>query len=237
MRHPRSAFVRAAAGFTLLELLVSSALIGIIMLILLMTTTGSISIWRGSENAIAVDREGRNALALISDDISNMLPVASDAPEFMQPRFGVWNDLVFMEFLVVRPQDYQDSAGGNVGDVCYVRYRYTDQKIERATADSAATFSALQDQSRPAPTGFEVLAQNLPTFYIAAFGADGRRLNPEGNAADIPAVKTIDISLAAVDMDEMESRQRGINARNEGTSMELLSSMQYFSIFFHIPRP
>ena len=237
MRHPRSAFVRVAAGFTLLELLVSSALIGIIMMILLMTTTGSISIWRGAENAIAVDREGRNALALISDDISNMLPVASDAPAFMQPQFGVWDDLVFMEFLVVRPQDYQNSGGGNVGDVCYVRYRYIDEKIERATADSAATFAALQNQTRPAATEFEVLAQNLPTFFIATFGADGRKLNPEGNSADIPAVQTIDVSLAAVDMDEMESRQRGVNARTQGTSMELLSSMQYFSIFFHIPRP
>jgi prepilin-type N-terminal cleavage/methylation domain-containing protein len=226
-----------AAGFTLLELLVSSALIGIVMMILLMTTTGSISIWRGSENAIAVDREGRNALTLISDDLANMLPVATDAPEYMLPRFAVWNDLVFMEFLVLRPRDYQAPDEGNNGDLCYVRYRYRDNKIERATADSAQTFAELREGRRPAPENFEVLSENLPRFYIGTYGTDGRKLNPEGNAGDIRAVHLVDVSLAAVDLDEMEARRKGIEARERGTSLEMLSSMQYFSTCAYVPRP
>lgn len=226
-----------AAGFTLMELMVSSALIGIVMMILLTATTGSMSIWRSSERAIAVDREGRNALALISDDLANMIPVSSDSPEHMQPRFAVWNDQVFMEFLVLRPLDYQDEAAGNVGDICYVRYRYRDNRIERATADSAATFAALRERERPLADNFEVLSENLPSFWISTYGVDGNKLNPEGTASDIPNVHMVDLSLGAVDMDEMQNRRGGINARETGTSLELLSSMQYFSIFAHVPRP
>lgn len=206
-------------------------------MILLMTTTGSITIWRSSENAIAVDREGRNALALMSDDLANMLPVAADAPEYMLPRFAVWNDLVFMEFLVLRPLDYQVADAGNNGDLCYVRYRYRDNKIERATVDSAETFAALRQQRRPAAENFEVLSENLPRFHIATYGVDGRKLNPEGNAGDIRAVHLVDVSLGAVDPKEMEARRMGIEARTQGTSLEMLSSMQYFSTFAHIPRP
>jgi ferredoxin--NADP+ reductase len=110
-----------------------------------------------------------------------------------------------MEFLVRRPRDYQDQSGGNTGDLCYVRYRYRDNKIERASADSAATLEALRDGKRPNPSNFEVLADNLPSFFIGAFDGDGQRLNPEGSAADIRAVRTVDLSLAAVDQAETES--------------------------------
>lgn len=237
MKKPCAPSLPSSRGFTLLELLVSSALIGVVMMILLVTTTGSLNIWRNSEDAIAVDREGRNAMSLMADDLAAMLPVSAGAPEYLLPRFATWDDLVFMEFLVLRPRDYQAAGGGNYGDLCYVRYRYRDDKIERATADSAETFAALAQQTRPAPDNFEVLSENLPGFFIGAYGADGRRLNPEGNPSDIRATHLIDLSLSSVDRDEMEARRRGVQAPDRGTSLEMLSSMQYFSMFAHIPRP
>lgn len=224
-------------AFTLIELMVSSALLGLIMFVLLAATSTSLGLWRNSEKGIAVDREGRNALMLISDDLANMLPVASDAPDSLQPRFAVWDDLVFMEFLVRRPRDYQDQKGGNTGDICYVRYRYRDNKIERASMDSVATLEALRDEKRPDPDNFEILADNLPSFFIGAFDSDGIRLNPEGSAADIRAVRTVDVSLASLDAAEMESRRSGASLRDRGTSLELLSSMKYFSVFAQVPRP
>jgi prepilin-type N-terminal cleavage/methylation domain-containing protein len=226
------------AGFTLLELLVSSALIGVVMMIMLTTTTTSMAIWRNSERAISVDREGRNAMALISDDLSSMLPVSIDAPDLMQPRLGVWNDYIFLEFFMLRPRDYQAEENGNEGDLCYVRYRYRDGKVERATVDSAATFAALRAGELPAigEDDFETLSENLPTLNVATFDELGDKLKPETEAQDINKVRFVGVSLGAVDEDEARNREKGVELKSRGTSSELLSSLQYFSGFFEVPR-
>jgi prepilin-type N-terminal cleavage/methylation domain-containing protein len=225
-----------AAGFTLLELLVSAAMIGVIMMIMLTATSTSMVIWRNSERAIAVDREGRNAIALISDDFASMLPVAKDATDFMQPRLGVWQDLVFAEFFVLRPRDYQAEGGGNDGDICYVRYRYRDNKIERAQADSAETYEALRNDKAPTPSNFEILSENLPQFTINAYDEFGVQLKPENNSADIKRVRFAAVSLGSADADEARNLEQGVTLKERGTSSELLSSKQYFSTFFEVPR-
>jgi prepilin-type N-terminal cleavage/methylation domain-containing protein len=230
--------VLPAGGFTLLELLVSAALIGVIMMIMLTATSTSMAIWRNSERAISVDREGRNAVALISDDMANMLGVSESAPDYLQPQIAVWKDLVFLEFFVLRPRDYQAEGNGNDGDLCYVRYRYRDRRIERAMVDSAETFAAIANSQRPA-TGeddFEVLSENLPNFTVSTYDGQGNRLNPEGNSDDIKKVRFTGLSLGALDADEATNREKGVELRSTGTTSELLSSMQYFSTFFEIPR-
>lgn len=236
-RRPLVRSLAAAAGFTLLELLVSAAMIGVIMMIMLTATSTSMAIWRNSERAIAVDREGRNAISLISDDFANMLPVSESAPDYLQPKLAVWKDLVFAEFFVLRPRDYQVAGAGNDGDVCYVRYRYRDQKIERALADSAESFAALKSKKAPAPAEFEVLSENLPEFQIIAYDELGADLKPEKNAEDVKQVRFVGLSLGALDQDEARNAEQGVKLKESGTSSELLSSKQYFSNFYTVPRP
>ena len=57
------ATVRGKAAFTLVEVLVSSAVLGIVMFILLSTLGSSLSLWRTTEGYIAADRQGRCALS------------------------------------------------------------------------------------------------------------------------------------------------------------------------------
>jgi prepilin-type N-terminal cleavage/methylation domain-containing protein len=226
----------SAGGFTLLELLVSAAMIGVIMMIMLTATTTSMAVWRNSEKAIAVDREGRNAISLISDDFANMLPISEDAPDYMQPQLAVWKDLVFAEFFVLRPKDYQAAGAGNDGDVCFVRYRYRDNKIERAVADSAETFAALKDKKAPPANDFEVLAVGLPSFTINTYDEVGADINPEKSSQDIKRVRFVGLSIHSLEAQEAENRETGPTLRQDGTTSELLSSIQYFSTFFEVPR-
>ena len=240
-REPLSCSVAAVAGFTLLELLVSAAMIGVIMMIMLTATSTSMAIWRNSERAIAVDREGRNAITLMADDFANMLPVAENAPDYMQPQLGVWNDYVFAEFFVLRPRDYQKEGAGNDGDVCYVRYRYKDQKIERAASDSEETFGAIKNGGVPKPANFEILSENLPRFSINTYNSLGERLDPENKKDHRKLVRYAGISLGSIDENEARNLEKGVELKDglddEGTSAELLSSIQNFSNFFEIARP
>jgi len=232
----RTRFKPTDSGFTLLELLVSAAMIGVIMMIMLTATSTSMAIWRNSERAIAVDREGRNAISLISDDFASMLPVAENAPDYLQPKLAVWKDLVFAEFFVLRPRDYQVAGAGNDGDVCYVRYRYRNKKIERAIADSADTFEALQAGVAPSPPNFEILSENLPNFSISVFDERGESLDPENNPQDVKRARFAGLSLGSVDVDEVRNLDKGVTLRERETGSESVSSKQYFSVFYNIPR-
>jgi len=226
--HPRKA--RPNGAFTLIELMVSSALIGIIMMVLLATTTTSLGLWRNAETRITVEREGRNAIALISEDLRGMtmlpepaaiFPVGSD--DFGT---GVADNSVFMEFFTLRPNDYQRTADDK-GDICYVRYRFRDNKIERAVADSRVTFAALRDKTRPATGEFEMLADNIPggNLWVYARNSEGKVATSVSNAA------FISVSFGVVDVVEMENMKRGISLPNQATSQ------QYFSSRIHLTPP
>jgi len=227
-------------GFTLVELLVSAVLIGVVMMIMLMATSTSMGIWRSSERAISVDREGRNALAVIADDFANMLPVSSNAPDFMQPRIGLAGGPVFIECFVLRPRDYQNEAEPNDGDVCFVRYRYQDGRIQRAVVDSVATFEAMRNGQTPVSqeADYEVLSENLPQFNINAYDELGVDLaNAQNNMQDRRRVRFVGMSLQSLDADEARNRELGINLRTSGAAAGQLSSQKYFSSFFEVPRP
>jgi prepilin-type N-terminal cleavage/methylation domain-containing protein len=212
-----------ARGFTLLELLVSSAIIGIMMMVLLTATTSSLGLWRGAEQRIAVDREGRNGLALMADDLANMLVVPGSV---LMPQFDHWDDGVFMEFAVLRPADYQESGQGNVGDVCYVRYKYDSENntVERSHVDSAATFASLGGGVLPPAGDYELLADNV-TFI------DVNTYNESGGPANSPAgVRMVHVNVGVRDKQEVENIRRGIPVPDARTTM------QYFSISGVVPR-
>ena len=55
-RHPAP-----IAAFTLLEVLVASAVLGIFLVILLGTLSATLAVWRSTDNKVTADREGRSA--------------------------------------------------------------------------------------------------------------------------------------------------------------------------------
>lgn len=210
-------------GFTLIELLVSSAIIGVVMAILLSATSASLGMWRGAERRIAVDREGRTGMALMADDLANILAITSVPPKFGPPDASG----VFMQFPVLRPIDYQEQGAGNVGDACYVRYRYDSgqKKIYRSHVDSKATFDSLKGGSPPSASAYEVLADNITEVNVNTYDDQGK------SGAAATNTNTVDLSIGVVDKQEMENINRGIALPDSKTSK------QYFSFNVALPRP
>ena len=216
-------------GFTLIELLVSSAIIGVVMMILLSATSASLGMWRGAERRIAVDREGRTGMALMADDLANMLVITSVPPKFQSPDASG----VFMQFPVLRPIDYQEQKPGqpatNVGDVCYVRYRYDNaqKKIFRSHFDSKVTFDSVKSGSAPANDGYELLADNVIELNVNTYDNQG------ASGAAVANANSVNLSICVVDKQERENM-----TNNPPIIMpESKTSKQYFSINAAVPRP
>ena len=148
-----------APAFTLLELLVSMAVMSILLLVLLQTTATSLNMWRASERKISAGREGRGAIQLIDQDFKGMIAPANPA---LRPAMVGQTEF---RFLTLKPLDFQDTntAAGNVGDVCFVEYRFANNAMERGSVDSKLTFDALTNSSPsfPVPSSFHIVATNV----------------------------------------------------------------------------
>jgi len=166
------------SAFSILEVLVSSAILGIVMVVMLAAVDTGMRLWRTSEKKIIVDREARTAFTMISEDLRNIVVLPAPMPQAVfQPPDGSGK---FLEFLVLKPIDYQDqttAANVNTGDVCYVRYRFSDNKILRAFSDSKPTFEGLSFNPPRFPQGNdlveEVLAVNIRNVWLGTQGPDG----------------------------------------------------------------
>jgi prepilin-type N-terminal cleavage/methylation domain-containing protein len=221
------------SAFTLLELLVSSAIIGLMMMVLLTAASTSLGVWRGAENRISVDREGRNGMALIADDLANM--VALSAPASLQAFYSgsatnnSWNNGVFMEFPVLRPADYQEQGGANSGDVCYVRYRYDTGKkqILRSHVDSKVAFDSIKTGSAPPASGYEILAENVVEISVNTYGTNGASTSAQAS------ISSVNLSIGVVDRQEREN----LTTNPPITLPDSKTSKQFFSVNFAVPRP
>lgn len=211
-------------GFTLLELLVSSAVIGMLMMVLLGVTSTSLNLWRGSEEAISVDREGRTAMALLSQDLANIVIPSGDLrPEVDEAT----NAAAPLRFLTTKPLDYQDTDDGDVGDVCFVEYRVRNNALLRGFAGSAKTFAALPDFPDVPDNEFEVLATNVLQFKVWQWDRDGKPL-----AGGAPAA-TMDVRLEVVDAKDLDNFRRNPAL----LSAQGYRSRKYFFTRHSVPLP
>lgn len=154
---------KQTAAFSLIEVMVACAVLGIVMAILLGTLTTSMALWRDTEKKLAADREGRAGELLIAQDLANALVPSSMA---LWPKLTTNDDSVFLQFLATKPLDYQPADEGNAGDVCFVEYFVGEggSALFRNFYASAWTYeNVLQAGTFPAPTTNEaqVLAMNL----------------------------------------------------------------------------
>lgn len=168
-----------SAAFTLLEVLVASAIMGIVMFVLVSTANTSLQLWRGTTEKIAIDREGRAGLALLAWDLQNIIQPTNNAlrPWINTNRFnGPSASFPVLRFLTLKPSDYQTNAA-DLGDVCYVEYRFTNRSLMRAFIGSSNTFASLRAGNLPTPTeaDFQVLIPNVWTCKF--WGTDSRDTN------------------------------------------------------------
>jgi len=169
------------AGFSLLEVLVASAILGVVMLVLLNTLSTSLLLWRNTESKAAADREARGAELLLVDDMSAVLMPSS--PDLWPKVAGSAPNNV-LQFLTTKPSDYLPSAPG---DVFFVEY-WVDAAtgtLRRALLDSSETYTKVLRAGRfPSPkTGGDdqMLAANILAKNQDAARGLGRVMQSEAN--------------------------------------------------------
>jgi prepilin-type N-terminal cleavage/methylation domain-containing protein len=147
----------SSSGFSLLEVLVASAVLAIVLAVLLGTLTTSLSLWRNTEGKLYSDREARAAELLIAQDLASVVMPAS--PD-LWPRV----DDGTLQFLVTKPGEYQGE--GEVGDVCFVEYSVNPERntLTRTFYASQRTYDeVIRSGSFPPPSPGEgqILAANV----------------------------------------------------------------------------
>ena len=237
----------AALGFSILEVLVASAVLAIVLVVLLGTLTTSLSLWRNTEGKMAADREARAAGLLLAQDLSGaVLPANS----------SLWPTVSggVLRFLATKPSDYQEDPQSNLGDVCYFEYSVSGNRLRRGFVPSGATFAALRSGSFPtsgsAPdvAAFNILSNardalrrmllaseaNTTNFVILATnnpGNPGELLPLQGAySVDNPPV-AIEINLATSDDTAMANQELLANTNY------VLRNAGFFSFRVGLPKP
>jgi prepilin-type N-terminal cleavage/methylation domain-containing protein len=196
--HPTSA--GSSRAFTLLEVLVASAIMGIVMFVLVSTANTSLQLWRGTSEKMAVDREGRSGLSIVAWDLNNIVvppwPLPKVVPDTNLASFTPQERALFnsytnflpriqtnnggsdlrLAFLTLKPTDYQTDPATDLGDVCYVEYRFFNNALWRAFRGSGDTFDSLSRSNRfpviptpqANPESWEIVATNLYQFKVWA---------------------------------------------------------------------
>jgi prepilin-type N-terminal cleavage/methylation domain-containing protein len=177
---------KKGGGFTLLELLVSSAILSIVLAVLLAILSTSLTTWRVTQNDIDVDVEARSGNLLLMQDIDNI--ILPKDPR-LWPSVQTNNNIPYFRFLTLKPLDYQDFDGNdNVGDVCYVEYSFQrenpngDLVLMRSFYSSKWTYdNVIKNSSFPPPNPQN--AQLLSTNILAELKDSVRSSNLYGEAA------------------------------------------------------
>lgn len=236
-RSRRSAI--GSPGFTLVELLVSSAVLGVVMVILLSTLSTSLTLWRTTEGNISSDREGRSANLLLVQDLANAVVPTNSAfwPKVTTNSLG---------FLTVRSSAYQGGTNG-VGDLCFVEYRVGPDannnanpnfvSLTRNFVGSADTYAAIRGGALPTPNPAraELLAANvvpnkrvlyynneITDSFFTALGSDGKPVAANARPA------LIDVTISTADEDTV----RTLDITNKQ-----LRTVGYFSFRAALPKP
>ena len=178
MTRPRITSFTAASGFTLIEVMVSAAILAIVLAVMFSALSTSMSLWRNTDNKIVADREARAVEMLLARDLANVImPAATN----FWPRVTNSGGVSYLKFLTATPADAQPAAAGNAGDVCYVEYAVLPstngpgREVRRLFWPSSKTYTdVLSTGALPGPQAadqFESLGLNLlPTNTMAARG-------------------------------------------------------------------
>lgn len=132
MRTFRPAHRPVASAFTLLEVLVASAVLSVVMMVMLSVLTTSLSLWRNTEGKALADREARATQLLLAQDLANVVIPAS-------PELWPNTNRDTFQFLVSKPADYRPDESG---DIFFVQYWFDREagRLQRAVLDSDATY-------------------------------------------------------------------------------------------------
>jgi prepilin-type N-terminal cleavage/methylation domain-containing protein len=164
---PMSPPLRSRSAFTLLEVLVTCAVLGLLLAILLSIFSASLTLWRDTDSKIYADREARAARLQISQDLSNAI-LPSNSTTTLWPQVTTQGNAVYLQFLTKADANYQTEEGDS-GDICFVEYAInSDSKtLTRRFLGSQRTYNDILLTGRfPSPGSgpneeAQMLASNL----------------------------------------------------------------------------
>lgn len=243
--HPPSAIARRAApAFTLLEVLVASAIMGIVMFVLVSTANTSLQLWRGTSEKMAVDRDGRSGLALLAWDLQNVIQPSNVAlrPWVNTNLFaGGSASFPVLRFLTLKPSDYQTNSA-DLGDVCYVEYRYSNYAITRAFVGSALTFASLTNPTPGFPTNaatnFETLITNVWSSKFWGLASSDVQINYSPTTGQQTSTAQINRSIE-YRIGVLDQKYMKIHKANPGSlpARTLDSALRWYQAMQPVPPP
>jgi len=224
----RRCSVKNASAFTMIELLVSMAVLSLIVVLLLSMVDNATKMWRQSENRVDAYREARAALNLIASDLASIYSSTNTnffyfdrEPKPLPNVSSALDGKVF--FVTALPPTAQGT--GQKSDLCTVGYFAGFDKtsitgrggesmnLYRYFRPSNETFDALKTgdiadgmtiSSTPTSDDAEVLAKNITGFKVAAYskatGTPGE-LTPFTQSATTPTPDVLEITLSAISND------------------------------------
>jgi prepilin-type N-terminal cleavage/methylation domain-containing protein len=150
-------------AFTLLELLVSAAILSIVIAVLLAVLSTSLTTWRTTQGKIEVDVEARSGALLLLQDINNIIMPKN---QNLWPNTITNANIPYLRFLTLKPQDYQNLDDGDIGDVCYVEYFFNNGEgtLMRRFYGSKWTYENILKSGRfppPSQQDAQLLSTNL----------------------------------------------------------------------------
>lgn len=168
----------ATKAFTLLEVLVSSAVLAIVLAVMFAALSTSLSLWRNTDSKIVADREARAVELMIVRDLASA--VVPESPS-LWPLVTNQGGVQYLKFLTIAPTDAQPT--NEIGDVCYVEYAVVSstngpgREVRRLFWPSGQTFSNVI-KSGAYPPGNDATTTNfhslglylLPSNKMAARG-------------------------------------------------------------------
>jgi prepilin-type N-terminal cleavage/methylation domain-containing protein len=173
---PRVLSKRSQGGFTLLEVLISSAILLGLLALLLGACEGTARFWNHAERRRAPLREAGAALRLIDHDLISAA-VTPDPSSLLIKKESSGDDSVF--FLVSHPSDHRPDTA--IGDLCATGYflapsptqqgerdlyRFHASGPEVVDAVLSKKLSDLYDKATPATTNTELLARHVAELSI-----------------------------------------------------------------------
>jgi len=241
-------------AFTLLEVLVSAAILSIVLAALLSVLTTGLTTWRITQGKIEVDTEGRAGVLLLMQDIDNIILPRSPS---LWPTVTTNAETPHLRFLSLKPLDYQDDSQGNVGDVCYIEYFFSKEEnsLLRRFYPSKWTYDNILKSGQfpnPSKENAQLLSTNLISelkdsvrgsnlyseaaktgFVLLATNNPGFANNPLP-LQGIPTVSNppvgIEINFAATDQTSTQNPQLLENSSYK------LRNAGYFSVRFDFPK-
>lgn len=209
---PNASAGKRRSAFTLLELLVSMAVLSLLVLLLIAMTEGASRLWRDGERKREAACEARAALGAITADLHSAVLTGDSSTLLVTPAEpGKEGGGLF--FLVSHPRERRDDgAAGNKGDLCAAGYfvaadpdgsgvehlyRFHAPPGDVARALAAGDLKELYAGASPANTGTtELLARHITRLEVRP-AADREGGGPELLLVSVAALGSSSSRLVA----------------------------------------